>query len=158
VPKSQSCSIGPSNWLPPNRSSPPCLVRSQLSSAATHVSKGTSTICQNDNDSGTGIMLVLTPSAPPAPRGAWFLLGPLGTLSGSPHAPQVRRKAPATAWDERLIFGLPRWLSRCQPQAADLSRLSPGQDGRSHHGHSAGPVATGYLEGRFRQGINLASA
>ena len=56
-----------------------------------------------------------------------------------PHTFKVRRKAPVTASDERPIFGLPRWLRRGQPQAAEISRLSPGQDDRSHHGRSACP-------------------
>ena len=52
VPESRSCSIGPAKWLPPNRSSPPCPVRCQLSSAATHASNGTPTIRRNDSDPG----------------------------------------------------------------------------------------------------------
>src|SRR5579863_7534723 len=120
VPTSRSCSIDPSNWLPPNRSSPPWLVRSQLSSAATYVSNGTSTIRRNDSDSSSGTMLVLMPSAPPA-RGA---LGPAGTSSLSSFAvrplPPHRTKAlyPASAVGLGTVI----------PEGADLSRLSPGQD------------------------------
>src|SRR5690242_21362984 len=51
VPNSRSCAIGPSSRLPPIRSSPPLIVGSQLSNAATHVSKGTSTTRQNDSRS-----------------------------------------------------------------------------------------------------------
>ena len=76
VPRSRSCPIGPDNWLPPNRSSPPCPVRSQLSSAATHVSKGTSTIRQNDSDPSAGTMFVLMPSAPPSLEGHGSSLAP----------------------------------------------------------------------------------
>ena len=60
-------------------------------------------------------------SAPPAPGGAWFLLGPLGTSSGF-HTLKVRREAPAAASDERLIFGLRDVLGAVKLQGADLSR------------------------------------
>ena len=59
VPDSRSCSIGPGTWPAPDRSSPPCPVRCQLSSAATHVSKGTLMIRRNDSDADAGPMLAL---------------------------------------------------------------------------------------------------
>ena len=137
TPKSRSCSIGPSNWLPPNRSSPPRLVLSKLSSAATDVSKGTSTIRQNDSDPSTGTMLVLMASAPPAPRGAWFFLGSWEPCL-VPHTLKVRRKPLPPHRTNALSSVSPDGLGAVNPHGADLSRLSPGQDGRSRHGRSAG--------------------
>jgi len=63
VPVLRSSRIGPRNELPPNRRSP-CPVRSQPSSAATHVWNGMSTIRLNDSRPRTGtisaLMLALT--------------------------------------------------------------------------------------------------
>ena len=50
VPVSRTCSIGPVIRLLPDLISPPCPVRCPLSSAARHVSNGTSTMRRNDSD------------------------------------------------------------------------------------------------------------
>jgi hypothetical protein len=71
VPEPRSCSTGPRNRLSPNRRSPPRPMGCQLSSAATHVSNGTSTIRRNDSHPGAGPMfaLMLPPLVFPAQAG-----------------------------------------------------------------------------------------
>ena len=119
----------------PNQSSPPCLVRSQLSSAATYVSKGTSAIRQNDSDPRSGTMLALMSSAPPAAAGCLVPPRTPGTLSGSCISRFAVRPLPPHR-TKALSSVCSDGLGASYPAAAGLSRPSPGQDGRRHHGHS----------------------
>ena len=127
VPTSRSCSIGPSNWLPPNRSSPSCLVRSQLSSAATYVSKETSTIRQNESELIAGIMLVVMLSTPP-PHGAHVSLLSPGNLVWFPTLSRFVVRLLPLHRTNALSPVSPDGLDTVNPQGADLNRLSPGQN------------------------------
>ena len=71
-------------------------------------------------------MLVLMPSAPPAP--GYTVLAPGFRLVSCTF--KVRRKASAAASGERYL-GSPDGLDAVSRQGADLSRLSPGPDGTS---------------------------
>jgi hypothetical protein len=64
VPEPRSCSIGPRSRLWPTCSSLPCPWSRQLSSAATHVSNGMSTIRRNDTKPGAEHMRVPAQGSP----------------------------------------------------------------------------------------------
>jgi hypothetical protein len=92
VPESRSCSIGPGNRVPPNRSSPPCPGRCQRSSAATHAWNGTSTIRRNDSDPSADPVRYRDILAARKPRN----VPPL--RRGAGHPPSLDRPAAARPW------------------------------------------------------------